>query len=207
MNLEEYLKRNFDIDGGLGISGGGGGGLSAAELDARLPFNVGGHTSAARVAVTRPADTLVYAAGDAWANSTSSPVVPSFTAARIPAGSGILTSLVLSLSANLTTKPAFTIMVFDTAYTPIADNAVIALSYTSASRLVAIFSVTPADWRITNPGAGANGNIVAHVAPISASAFKCNTGSQSLFVLIRLDNAYTPTSGETLTLTFSVQQD
>lgn len=181
--------------------------LTDAQLAARLPLNVGGHTAAARVSVTRPSDTTQYAVGDAWSDSTSNPTVPSFTAARIAGGTGLLTSLTLACSANQTTKPAITIFVFDTTFTAINDNAAVALSAATAARLVTIFNVGASDWKITNPAAGASGNIVAQVTPVFPAAFQCLTGSQSLYVVIRLENTYTPTSGETLTLIFGVQQD
>lgn len=221
MNLEQYLKRNFDIDGGIEISVEGGltdaelraaavsvdGPLTDAQLAARLPLNVGGHTVASRVAVTRPADTAQYAVGDAWSDSTTTPTVPSFTAARIAGGTGLLTTLTLVCAANQTTKPAFTVLVFDTTYTAIADNAAIALTDAEAARLVAVFNVATTDWKTTNPATGASGNVVAQLAPAFAAAFQCAAGSQSLFVLIRLENTYTPVSAEVLTLIFGVQQD
>lgn len=181
--------------------------LTDAQLAARLPLNVGGHTVAARVAITRPADTTQYAVGDAWSNSTTNPTVPSFTAARIAGGTGLLTTLTLVCAANQTTKPAFTIFVFDTAFTALEDNAAVDLSGAEAARLVAVFNVMTSDWKITNAAAGASGNVVAQVAPVFPAAFQCLAGSQSLYVVVRMENTYTPTSGETLTLIFGVQQD
>lgn len=167
---------------------------------------IGGHTTVARVAITRPANTTQYAVGDAWSDSTSTPMVPSVTVARVVGGTGLLTLLTAICSAKQATLPQFTIYIFDTTFTALEDNAAVDLSDAEVARLVSVFKIAEADWKITNAAAGAGGNVVAQVAPVGMAAFVCPSGN-ALYVAVQLDNAYTPVSGETLTLMFSVQQD
>jgi len=205
------------VNGAVTVADGSGsltvdGPLTDAQLAARLPLSVGGYTATPRVTITRPADTAIYAAGDAWSNSTGvapqpTPTVPSFAAGRINGGTGLLMGLKLVLSANQTTKPALRVFVFDTTFTPLEDNAPVDLSDAEAARLVAMFDVLPAEWLVTNPAAGASGNIVALAQPAVSRAFACLEASQALYVAVLVYNAYTPTSAEALTLIFDVQQD
>lgn len=200
------------IDGTVTIADGGGsltvdGPLTDAQLAARLPLHVCGYTDTERVAITRPADTTQYAVGDAWSSSTTAPAVPSITAARVAGGTGRITGLRVVCSANQTTRPSLKVLVFDTAFTALEDNAAMDLSDAEAARLVGVFPVIGVDWVATNAGAGAAGNIVLQCQVDEACAFKCLSGSQELYVAVLLMNAYTPVASETLTLIFDLEQD
>jgi hypothetical protein len=161
----------------------------------------------ARVSITRPNDANVYAIGDAWSNSTAAPIiVPNITAARIAGGKGWLTGLKAVCSANQATKPSFQVLVFDTPFTALEDNAPVDLSDAEAARLVGVFQIIPVDWVASNGGAGAAGNLVVECEITQPAAFECLAGSQLLYVAVRLMNAYTPTAEEILTLIFDVEQ-
>ncbi len=168
---------------------------------------VGGHTATPRVTITRPANTTQYAVGDAWSDSDSAPTAPSFTAGRIPGGAGQITGLKVVCSANNTDKPSIQVLVFDTTFAALEDNAAVDLADAEAARLVGIFDVVPAEWVVTNAAAAASGNLVAKAQSIEPCAFACLAGAQSLYVVVRMMNAYTPVSGEALTLIFDIMQD
>lgn len=166
-----------------------------------------GYTATPRVSITRPADTSPYAAGDAWSDSATTPTVPSFAAGRVNGGTGYITGLRVICSANQSEKPALQVLVLDTTFTALEDNTAVDLSDAEAARLVGVFDVVPAEWIVSNPGAGANGNLVAKAQSIEPCAFVCLAGSQNLYVVVRMMNIYTPTAAEVLTLIFDVVQD
>jgi len=182
--------------------------VSKGYAESGVPVTVGA-TSVPRVSVTRPNDTTQYAIGDAWSDDTGSPTVPSFTASRAAAETGHLTGLKVFCSANQATKPAFQVLVFDTTFTALEDNAAVDLSDAEAARVAAIFEVTTGDWIETNGAAGASGNLIADVPPLALNppAFACLAGSQLLYVALRMTNTYTPTAEEILTLIFDVEQN
>ena len=170
---------------------------------------VGGISATPRVTITRPADTNIYAAGDAFNNSTGAPTVPVVTVGRIVAGTGLFTGMKAVDSAAQATKLGIQVLLFDTTFTALEDNAAIDMSDAEALRLVAIFEVGTSDWIATNATGGAGGNCVAQVGPVGNGhpGFVCLAGSQSLYVVVRVTNAYTPVSEEVLTLIFDIQQD
>lgn len=189
--------------------------LTDAQFATRLPLAVVGQTAVARVSIARPANTTTYAIGDAWSDSDAAPTVPSFAAGRINGGTGRITGLKVICSANQARQtpalplPAFQVLVLDTTFTALEDNTAVDLSDAEAARLVAIFDVTTGDWIESNPGVGALGNLMANVPPLMLNppVFACLAGSQDLYIAIRMTNAYTPTSGEVLTLIFDAEQD
>ena len=168
---------------------------------------IGGITVTPRVTITRPDDTTQYTIGDAWSDSAGAPTVPSFVAARITAGSGLFTGMKAIDSAANATKLGIQVLLFDTTFTALEDNAAMDMVDAETLRLVAIFEVATTDWVVTNAGAAAAGNCVAQVAPLGSGYPGFVALSQTLYVAVRLTNAYTPVSEEVLTLIFDIQQD
>jgi hypothetical protein len=168
---------------------------------------VGGTTVTLTASYTRPADTTAYAAGDAVADSTSAPTALSFAnAARVAAGSGVITGCTLTDSANQATKGQFELWIFDASVTPTNDNAAMAMSDGDAAKAVAIFQFTT--WFVGNAGSGASGNAVSvgTLAGGNGRAFKLASGT-TLYGLMVARNAYTPVSGEVFTFKLNVCQD
>lgn len=153
--------------------------------------------------VTRPADTTAYAANDAWSDSTSAPTTGGFTFAGAASGLGLggfITDLMVVSSNDPSTLLQGEIWIFDSAVTNINDNAAFALSDADAVKLEAVIPFTMAS---TTGGSGTNSyaqvsNLILGYGPI---------GTPDLRFLIKVKNAYTPASGETLTISIKVARD
>lgn len=141
--------------------------------------------------ITRPADTTAYAAGDAWANSTSAPTAGGGTLADVVAfsgGSAELTHLSIVSSAAPATPLQGEIWLFDTAPTEINDNA--AFTVSDAEMLNCIAQIP---FALSSIGANSSATILLGLGIKTI-------GSANLRYLIRVANVYTPASGETLSV-------
>lgn len=141
--------------------------------------------------VTRPSDTNVYAALDCYSNSTSAPTAGGFTftgAARASGKSVILTDIVIVNSNPAATTLQATLFVYDTAVTAVNDNAVFTVSDSEALTMVAKIPFT------MQVGAANN-----HVHLQNLNIGVTTVASADLRFIIRVENAYTPASAETLT--------
>jgi len=156
----------------------------------------------ATTTITRPSDTTAYAANDAWANSTSAPTTGGFTlssAARVSGGSGIITDVVIVSSNDPATLLQGELWIFDNAVTAVNDNAAFALSDADALELV---GVVPFTLVTTVGGSGTNSFAAVTGLNIGFAA----VGSANLRYLVKVKNAYTPASGETLTVRAKIVQ-
>lgn len=141
--------------------------------------------------VTRPADAIVYAVNDALSDSTSAPTSGGFTftsAARASGGSGIITDAIVTTSADAGTLIQGEIWIFDTSVTNVNDNAAFVVSDTEIKTCVGKIAFTLED-------AGNNGFF--HATNLNIG-YTCS-GSGNLRFLVKVKNAYTPTSSEVLT--------
>jgi hypothetical protein len=145
--------------------------------------------------ITRPADTTAYAANDALSDSTSAPTSGGFTftsAASKSGGSGIITDLIVTSSADPATTLQGEIFLFNTSVTNINDNAAFAVSDAEIKTCVGKIAFTLED---------VGNNQFAHVQRVYLT-YTCS-GSANLRFLVRVKNAYTPASAEVLT--FSIK--
>lgn len=150
---------------------------------------------------TRPADTTAYTAGDVVAESTSAATVWTFAgAARALGLGGILQGAVFIDSVAQSTKPDLELYLFDTAVTTQNDNAAWAPTDADMEKCLG-FIAFPSGLFKTGSGNG-----VVNVEGI-AKVFQCASTSQDLFGILVVRNAYTPTSGEKLTIRLAVIQD
>lgn len=150
------------------------------------------------VDVTRPADAIAYAAGDAISNSTSAPTTGGFTltsAARKSGGSGIITDVAVMSSNDPATRLSGEIFFFNQSVTNINDNTAFAVSDTEIKTCVGVVPFTLFD-------AGNNG--YAHLTGLNI-LFTCS-GSADLRFLLRARNAYTPASAEVITVLVKILQ-
>lgn len=148
--------------------------------------------------VTRPADTLVYAANDALSDSTTAPTAGGFTftsAARKSGGSGIITDAIFTTSADAATLLQGEVWIFNTAVTNINDNTAFAVTDAEIKTCVGRIPFFMED-------AGNNG--FAHVQNLSIGFTA--SGSANLRFLIRVKNVYTPASAEVLTCVLKIIQ-
>lgn len=144
------------------------------------------------VTVTRPSNVTAYAALDAWSDSTSSPTSGGFLftgASRGSGKSGLITDLLVFGSAAQGTQLQAELLLFDSAVTNINDNSAFLVSLTDLKKMVARMEFT-----LEAAGGGIS---FADVAGVH-KAFK-TAGAANLYGLVRVLNAYTPVSGESLT--------
>jgi hypothetical protein len=169
----------------------------------------------ATASMTRPADTAVYASGDAVTTSTSAPVVLTITnMGRFNGGGGDIVAATLLDSANQATKPDLELWIFNASPTPDNDNAVFTPTDAELATLVGIIEfkgVTKS--YIGDATAGAGGNIIipgtqaGTTVPRLSIPFVCGASLTSLYGLYVIRNAYTPVSGEIFTVMLSVEQE
>lgn len=167
-------------------------------LTTPLPVSPLGFPVTVATDVTRPADTAVYAAGDAISNSTSAPTAGGFTltsAARASGGSGIITDVTVCSSNDPATRLAGEIWLYNQAVTAVNDNAAMAVSDAEIKTCVGVIPFSLFD-------AGNNG--FAHIIGVNMM-FTC-VGTANLRFLLRARNAYTPASGEVITVTTKIIQ-
>lgn len=160
-----------------------------------------GTLSTVSTSITRPADTTAYAANDAWADSTSSPTTGGFTltgVGRVSGGSAYITDLIVVSSNDPATLLQGELWIFDSAVTAVNDNAAFALSDADALKLVAVVPFT-----LASSQAGSGANSYAHVQNLGVGV-TC-AGSANLRFLVKVKNAYTPASGEVLTVRAKIQ--
>lgn len=144
--------------------------------------------------VTRPADTTAYAIGDAWSDSTSAPTTPTLAgAARISGKGGVLTDMVIQSDNGPATLLVGQILIFDSSVTNTNDNSALSISDADLLKLVGIV-----DFAMVNQNGSGTANSCFHARNL-AIVFSC-VASADLRFLVRVGNAYTPASGEKLTV-------
>lgn len=148
------------------------------------------------VTVTRPANTTAYTASQVWSTSTTAPTVGGNVvtgAGRASGGSGLITDLVITNSANAALQGE--LWIFDTTVTAVNDGAAWALADADVLKLVGVVpfltTVQPSNGACWIPALG--------------MGFTCS-GSANLIFLIKLTAAYTPISGEVFQVRFKIQQ-
>lgn len=168
-------------------------------------LNVGGVTIFASDAFTRPADTTAYTIADQVAATTTAANNRNleFIVARVPGGSGIISSAILIDSTSESTKPYFDLLLFDSPVTNVADNAAAAPTDAEVERAIpnGVISFDGVNYFKV---AGANGVIPAGNLNIP---FVCREGTTKLYGILVARNAYTPISSEKFTARLGVLQD
>lgn len=152
---------------------------------------------------TRPANATAYSVGDIVNNSTSAPVVETFSGcARFNGGTLKLSSAILeSTNAPPGTPPNFDLLLFDTSVTPQNDNAALALSDADMAHCVAVLPFIGAFPFFTS----STGNMVWHwEANGGGKLIKSAAADTALYGIIRINNTYTPLTGEVFTITLNL---
>jgi hypothetical protein len=156
---------------------------------------------------TRPADTSIYAAGDAVTDSTSSPTTLTFTGcAKVNGGSGVIIAATMSDSFNQTTKGDFNLFIFDTTYTADNDNAVFTPTDAELKTCRGVISFSAGLNFVGDATSGSGGNLFYPGALARPIPFTCGAASTSLFGGLVARNAYTPGSAEVFTITLQIEQ-
>jgi hypothetical protein len=151
---------------------------------------LGGNMSQVSGAFTRPADTTAYAAKDTVSNSTSAPVVITFTnVARVNAGSGYVVGARL-MTDQSTNVANYRLHLFHTTVTPINDNAAYTLLW--ANRASRVGHIDFAAAATEGSGSTAANSLNATVR----LPFKCAGGDRNLFGILETLAAFTPASAQ-----------
>jgi hypothetical protein len=164
---------------------------------------VGGKTVQIKsTVITRPADTTAYVSGDLVANSTTAASVVPYVfanAARVAGGSGMIRRVKLQASAGAvgTTFRAHIFRASPTSFQ--GDNAQIIIA-SSQDDYLGYLEVT-----LENVFASPNGGAVG--SALGEMSFACPAGATSIFALLEVRGAYTPSSAMTFALTLDILQD
>jgi hypothetical protein len=164
---------------------------------------VGGITPQSGFQLTRPADTLVYAAGDAIANATSGAALLGIAnAASIPGGSGVVLGGRLVKSGSGVTNADFRLHFFRN-YAGAAPNDNVAWAPTAADLREHLGYI---DFLVAN-SITINANVVYQgVLSRSNITFNLDT-TTSIFAVLEARGAYTPTSAEVFDVDIDVSSD
>jgi hypothetical protein len=146
--------------------------------------------------VTRPANATQYAVDDVLADSTPN-VVTLTDMARVDAGTGCIVKGVMITNTVQGTKAVVRLLIFDTIYTPVNDNAALTLPDGEAATLLGYIDFDVYQASALNVMYQKDVNI----------PFKTGAASKDLFALPVLKSTYTPVSGETFTFRLSVEQN
>jgi hypothetical protein len=203
------------VDGTEGATGnvvlGANGGLQVEGVETGVPLPVRGSSVQVRGSITRPSNTSPYSINDNISDSVSAPDAQYVDGcARVNGGSGSVVGLLLIDSSNHTTYGDFTVFLFDDAVTPANDNAIMAVTDADVeNKLISVFELASTP-EVPNTGTDAAGNCVyqwRNYPERGAVPFKCAGGSQKLYWLLRVNNAFVPVSGEKFTLVLGICKD
>lgn len=180
--------------------------IAASELMLGL---TGGNTVTVNGSITRPADTNAYVANDVITNSTTAPLIITFSGcSRLNSGStgrtGVIQSATLIDSANETLKLDGDLFIFDTNVTMDNDNA--AFTPTDAELATAVAIITFSGGTARSGTAGAGGNCAYPNAISGGIPFTCLTENQ-LFGIFVARNSYIPISAEIFTFRLGILRD
>lgn len=151
----------------------------------------------AMASFTRPANTIAYAAGQVINNSTSAGVVLTIPKVGCSDGFGsILQSIMITSSANQSTKLAAELHLFDTAPAAQNDAAAWAPSNAEILRCLGYIVIPAAGWVVMNAGSGASGNCSQFITNQCITVNPLLAAQGALYGVLVARNAYTPISGE-----------
>lgn len=171
--------------------------------DAGNPVLVSGAVSSNSVVssatITRPADTTAYAAKDVVSNSTSAPVVLTFSGmARANAGTGTIVRARL-MTSQKTNVALYRLHLFHTAPTVIADNSPYTLLYANAANRIGSI-----DFPALSTEDSTNSTAAASMRPSYDGSYnapnlwyKCKSDGTSLYGVLETLSAFTPDSAQT----------
>lgn len=153
--------------------------------------------------ITRPADTTAYTAGDVIADSTSAATVLKFNRASGDGSGGVIRSAMMASSIAPGTKLNADLFLFDTAPTAYGnDNEAFALSDADLLNCVGVISLDGTT--AANVKTGTLNCVVINQA--LAMPVKSLVNDRCLYGVLVARNAYTPGSGEVLTIKLGIQQ-
>lgn len=163
---------------------------------------IGGHAAlVAASQFTRPANVTAYASGDLVANSVTagSVVALSFVVARVAAGSGMVRRARIKTSSTVLTNAQFRLHLYTTTPTVTNGDNGVWLSTQAATYIGAID--TTVDQAFSDGATGLG-------APLAGSEINFALASgQTIYGLLEVRAAYTPTSAETFDVALECLRD
>lgn len=158
-----------------------------------------------RSSITRPADTDVYASIDAVSNVTTDAHFTFSNALAFDSRySGELLGVRFYNSVTNTTDAAFSLYLFHTDFTDVADNAVFTLTDTEALTFIGAVSVGVADWELSLL------NKFAYIAagiPFKGLPDGVGSGNSAIYGQLVAKAAYIPAVSEVFTVDLLIRQD
>lgn len=160
-------------------------------------MNVKGLTRTVTLSFTRPSDTNAYTIGDVINTSTSAGATHIFPTGLGDLGSAIIQTATLISSVAAATKLEGRLWLFDTTVAADNDNAEFTPTDAEMRTLLQIIEFPTASWSAagaTSPNAVCN----AQGLWLPINTIKDSAGD--IFGVLEARNAYTPSSGEVLTI-------
>ncbi len=158
-----------------------------------IPLAVSDALPLTSATLTRPADTVAYASGDAMTNSTSAPTALTFSnVANKNGGSFTIVSAQL-ISSNQSGTGPFILDLYNGAAAPTATNDNAAYNPSDADRNNCIGTII---FPAANVNAGSSNKVIIGTMPPIISS-RCDASTTSIFGLLKAGAAYTPISAET----------
>lgn len=149
-------------------------------------------------ACVRESNTTQYTANDEWSNDDTAPTA--YLLAELSGQSGIIKDVVIVSSNDPATLLQGEFCLADDSMTLVNDNAAFAL--TDADSLKLVSGLIP--FTLVSSAGGSGTNSLAHVIGID-TAFDC-TNKAGLYLRVKVKNAYTPASAETLNFRFKIER-
>jgi len=138
---------------------------------------------------TRPANTTLYTANDAMAESTSAPTALTFGPASDARANGWLVGARCVDAVNATTLPQLRLFLFNASPTAVNDNSPFTLSDANLRTCIGFLDFTT--FTAGDDTSGAGGNALS-IAPVD-QPFAING---PVYGLVKVLNGYTPVSAE-----------
>lgn len=152
---------------------------------------------------TRPANTTAYAAGDVVCNSTSACTLMTFTAVQRISGAGYIVGARLSTNAK-SIVPRIRVHLFNASNPTVSvDNAAWRELYADASKRLGYFDL-PA---MTTGADSTNSDMSRSLDMGLRHRIQAASGGRNIYALLETLDAFTPTSGQSFTLSLAVAND
>jgi len=152
-------------------------------------------------AITRPADTTQYTAGDVIAEVTNNDHYTFVDDGITDAIYGYITGARLDSSANQATKLAGELWLFAVDIAEVADNGVYAPTDAEMLTRIGVIDFSAALWKVGTSTSGAGGNACCDIELDVPIQFK-STGT--LYGQLVARNAYTPVASEVFTVALKI---
>lgn len=176
--------------------------FSGRNFEQTIIRDVADPVVAISTAFTRPADTAPYAASDVVSDSTSTPTLLTFpNAATIGGGSGMIVSARHLKTGTVTAGASFRLFLYRAGtVTPQADNGAFAMSWTTRLNQIGWID-------FAHQAGGAGSDMTASLTTYVGLPYVCDISTTSLFGILTVTAAYTPTSAEQHAIELLVSQN